>query len=404
MFFSAAALGFLVSSVAGKVIDVAVGDSTGATAFSPEAVFADVGDQVVFTFHQKNHTATQSSFANPCGPAEGGFDSLFMPVAANQTDNFPTYTITINDTKPVWVFCRQGENTAASHCGKGMVFAVNCPSSGTNSFDNFKAAALKIGADLQASAAAASSTPAATSTDSAAASAYTGPWTTADYGTATIAAAPTESVVTETVSLDTAVWTTTYSSYPGSPDATPSALSGSVIKVVVGGANGELTFTPANVQAKPRDVIQFEFHQKNHTATQSSFAAPCVRLKDTTTGNAIGLDSGFMPVDANATDFPVWNVTVNDTAPLWFYCRQHKPDGSSHCGSGMVFAVNAVEDSPRNFSAFKSLAATLNGTNATGATGTNGSGSGSGNGASAGSMFNVALSFGAAIAAAAVLL
>ncbi len=38
MFFSAAALGFLVSSVAGKVIDVAVGDSTGATAFSPEAV------------------------------------------------------------------------------------------------------------------------------------------------------------------------------------------------------------------------------------------------------------------------------------------------------------------------------------------------------------------------------
>lgn len=141
-----------------------------------------------------------------------------------------------------------------------MVFAVNCPSSGTNSFDNFKAAALKIGADLQASAAAASSTPAATSTDSAADSAYTGPWTTADYGTATIAAAPTESVVTETVSLDTAVWTTTYSSYPGSPDATPSALSGSVIKVVVGGANGELTFTPANVQAKPRDVIQFELY------------------------------------------------------------------------------------------------------------------------------------------------
>ncbi len=109
-----------------------------------------------------------------------------------------------------------------------------------------------------------------------------------------------------------------------------------------------------------------------------------------------------MPVDANATDFPVWNVTVNDTAPLWFYCRQHKPDGSSHCGSGMVFAVNAVEDSPRNFSAFKSLAATLNGTNVTGATGTNGSGSN--NGASAGSMFSVALSFGAAIAAAAVLL
>lgn len=404
MFFSAAAFGLvLASSVAGKIINVDVGDINGDTKFNPEATFADVGDQVVFTFHQKNHTATQSSFAAPCSHVDGGFDSGFMPVAANQTDNFPTYVVTVQDTKPLWVFCRQGENTAASHCGKGMVFAVNCPSSGTNSFDNFKASALKIGADLQASAAAASSTAAATSTDSAAGSAYTGPWTTADYGTATIPAVPTESVVTETVSVESAVWTTTYSSYPGSPDATPSSLSGSVIKVVVGGSNGELTFTPDNVQAKPRDVIQFEFHQKNHTATQSSFAAPCVRLKDATTGSAIGLDSGFMPVDANATEFPVWNVTVNDTAPLWFYCRQHKPDGSSHCGSGMVFAVNAVEDSPRNFSAFKSLAATLNGTNVTGATGTSGSGSGA-NGASAGSMFSVALSFGAAVAAAAVLL
>ncbi|RPD81853.1 hypothetical protein L226DRAFT_450467 [Lentinus tigrinus ALCF2SS1-7] len=402
MFFSAAAFGLvLASSVAGKVWNIDVGDTNGDTKFNPEAIFADVGDQVVFTFHQKNHTATRSSFAAPCSPVDGGFDSGFMPVAANQTDSFPTYTITVEDTNPIWVFCRQGENTAASHCGKGMVFAVNCPSTGANTFDNFKSSALKIGADLQASAAAAS-TVAATSTDSSAAAAYTGPWTTADYGTATIAAAPTESVVTETVSLDSAVWTTTYSSYPGSPDPTPSSLTGNVIKVVVGGSNGELTFSPDNVSASPRDIISFEFHQKNHTATQSSFAAPCVRLKDATTGSVIGVDSGFMPVDANATEFPVWNVTVNDTAPLWFYCRQHKPDGSSHCGAGMVFAVNAVEDSPRNFSAFKALATTLNGTNATGAT-TTGNG-GSDNGASAGGMFSVALSVGAAFAAAAVLL
>ena len=59
-------------------------------------------------------------------------------------------------------------------------------------------------------------------------------------------------------------------------------------------------------------------------------------------------------------------MTVNDTNPLWFYCRQHKPDGSSHCGSGMVFAVNPVQSSPRNFTAFQGLALALNGTNATG--------------------------------------
>ena len=109
-----------------------------------------------------------------------------------------------------------------------------------------------------------------------------------------------------------------------------------------------------------------------------------------------------MAVGANATEFPTWNVTVNDTTPLWFYCRQHAPDGSSHCGAGMVFAVNAVENSPRNFSAFKALAGTLNGT-----TSTNGSTSGSsgtGNGAATGAVFNAALSLGALFAAAAVLL
>ncbi|KAI0662711.1 hypothetical protein C8Q70DRAFT_577905 [Cubamyces menziesii] len=402
MFFSSAAarLSFglaLVSSVAAKVYDIQVGDANGSLTYSPEAIFADVGDQVVFHFHQKNHTATQSSFAAPCSPLAGGFDSGFMPVAANVTDNFPTFTVTVKDTKPLWFHCEQGANTAASHCGKGMVFAVNCgPDGSANSFSAFKQAALQIGQELQAAAASASSVEAQ----------YTGS-TTAAYGTATIPAEPSPIVVTETVTVETSSWVTVYSSYIGSPEATPSSLSGNVHKVVVGGSNGELTFTPANISAAPRDIISFEFHQKNHTATQSSFAAPCVRLKDAS-GNAIGLDSGFMPVGANATEFPIWNVTVNDTAPLWFYCRQHLPTGASHCGAGMVFAVNAVEDSPRNFSAFKGLAQQLNGTvsNNTQATGSSsGSGSGSGtNGAVVGKASSAALSLGALFAAAAMLL
>nr|VWP00834.1 Uncharacterized protein [Ganoderma boninense] len=398
MFFSAAAFGLsaLASTVSAKIINVQVGSAAGDLTYTPEAVFADVGDQVVFTFHQKNHTASQSSFAGPCSLVDGGLDSGFMPVAANQTDNFPTWTVTVKDTKPLWFYCRQGAKTAASHCGKGMVFAVNCgPDGSANSFTNFKQSALNIGAQLQASAAAASSAPAASSTID-----YTG-LTTAEYGSATIPAEPTGSIVTDTITAGSATWTTTYSSYPGSPDPTPSSLTPNVIKVVVGGSNGDLTFSPDSVSASPKDIISFEFHQKNHTATQSSFAAPCVRLKDTT-GNVVGLDSGFMPVDANATEFPVWNVTVNDTTPLWFYCRQHSPAGASHCGAGMVFAVNAVESSPRNFSAFKALAGTLNGTTSTNGS-TSGS-SGSGNGAATGTVFNAALSLGALFAAAAFLL
>lgn len=64
-----------------------------------------------------------------------------------------------------------------------------------------------------------------------------------------------------------------------------------------------------------------------------------------------------MPVAAGATTFPTFTVQVNDTAPIWAYCRQE-----SHCGQGMVFAVNANEASPKSFEAFEALAKQLNGT------------------------------------------
>ncbi|KAK7694506.1 hypothetical protein QCA50_001692 [Cerrena zonata] len=282
------------------------------------------------------------------------------PVPANQTDNFDTFTIVVNDTQPIWVTCEQAAGTAKSHCGAGMVFAVNCGADGApNSFTNFKNSALAIGQQLQ-SAASSSAAPSASATDSAVVS-----------GTVTIPPAPTESVVTATVTVESSTWTTIYSSYPGSPAATPVSLTGATHKVIVGSANGSLTFDPPSLSAAPRDVVTFEFHQKNHTVTQSTFDAPCV-------AKAEGFNSGFMAVADNATDFPTWSITINDTAPVWAYCAQHKPDGSSHCGAGMVFAVNPVDTSARNFTAFKSLAQAFNGTNSTGATGTGSGSSGSG--------------------------
>jgi hypothetical protein len=64
-----------------------------------------------------------------------------------------------------------------------------------------------------------------------------------------------------------------------------------------------------------------------------------------------------MPVSANATTFPTFTIQVNDTAPIWVYCRQ-----TGHCGQGMVFAANADECSPQSFEAFQALAIQLNGT------------------------------------------
>jgi plastocyanin len=335
--------------VSAAVFDVQVGAS--GLEFTPEALFANVGDQVVFHFNPKNHTVTQSAFADPCGPKEGGFDSGFMPVAANTSaELLPTYTITVNDTSPVWVYCKQAAKTAASHCGAGMVFSVNCPADGPNSFTNFKAAALKIGDDLKAAANATSAAqPSATDNT-----------LTAAYGGYTVPPEASATLVTQTITLDsTSIWTTTYSSYANAPAATPNSAEGSVIKVTVG-ADG-LTFDPPRVSANPRDVIMFEFHAKNHTVTQSSFADPCRKLTDNTT---TAFDSGFMPVNASLTEgFPTWNLTVNDTAPMWAYCKQKTP--SSHCGAGMVFAINSDETSARNFSAFQNLAKTLNGSTST---------------------------------------
>ena len=82
-----------------------------------------------------------------------------------------------------------------------------------------------------------------------------------------------------------------------------------------------------------------------------------------------------MPASANATTFPTFTVQVNDSSPIWAYCRQ-----ATHCGQGMVFAVNADEtgSSGKSFEAFQASAIRLNGTasNSTGSStsGKNGAG------------------------------
>jgi len=288
--------------VSATVYDIQVGKD-GQLAYSPEAISAQVGDQVVFHFNPKNHTVTQSSFAQPCGHKDGGFDSSFMPVMANSTQAQPTFTIQVNDTKPIWVYCRQ-----TGHCGKGMVFAVNCgPDGSPNSFQNFKNAALAQGAATNGS-----SSPSSSSS-------------TAATPSATPSSTPS-------------------STDPSAGAASTPAAGGQVHTVVVGGSS--LVFTPPNITAKPGDIVTFEFHQKNHTVTQSSFASPCSPLN---ANGVTGFDSNFMPVADGATSFPTFNFTVTSTKPVWAYCKQ---GAGAHCHAGMVFAINTDETSQQNFAAF----------------------------------------------------
>jgi hypothetical protein len=69
-----------------------------------------------------------------------------------------------------------------------------------------------------------------------------------------------------------------------------------------------LLYTPESITAAVGDMVMFVFMQKNHTATQSTFAEPCKKM-------AGGMDSGFM---ANPDGKPgvEWNMTVATTEPL----------------------------------------------------------------------------------------
>jgi len=61
--------------------------------------------------------------------------SSSKPVGDGVTD-FPTFTVPVNNTEAVWVYCAQG-----NHCSSGMVFAVNAATSGPNTFEAFRAKA-----------------------------------------------------------------------------------------------------------------------------------------------------------------------------------------------------------------------------------------------------------------------
>jgi plastocyanin len=284
--FNILRLSALFATVAVQVtavqLNVTVG-GPGIISYSPQFVTANVGDVVVFTFQQKNHTVTQSTLNNPCQPSAGGFDTGFIPVSPDNSEGpFPSAQLTVKDTQPIWAYCRQ-----AGHCQQGMVFAVN---PGSN-FAAFKSAAM------------AGNTP-------------------------TGSVSPPQSTSTPTSVV--------------SPPPTSTPGTGTDHRVVVGGT-GVLTFQPNTVTAQPGDTVTFEFHQKNHTATQSTFSDPCKPMSG-------GFNSGFKPVGDNATEFPTYTVPVNNTTPVWVYCAQ-----ANHCTSGMVFAVNAATTG-NTFDAFRAKA------------------------------------------------
>ncbi|CAO2658830.1 Nn.00g065530.m01.CDS01 [Neocucurbitaria sp. VM-36] len=123
------------------------------------------------------------------------------------------------------------------------------------------------------------------------------------------------------------------------------------MKAVATGMAPVLGYTPESITANVGDMVKFVFMQKNHTVTQSTFADPCRKMDG-------GMDSGFMPNPEGKAGVE-WNMTVETTEALWFYCKQQN---GIHCGKGMVFSINAATTGDKTMAAFKQLAVNTNGT------------------------------------------
>ncbi|KAJ7327899.1 hypothetical protein DFH08DRAFT_621436, partial [Mycena albidolilacea] len=87
--------------------------------FQPNVVLATNCTIVTFRFTgaQGNHSVTQSSFADPCQPLDGGFDSGWVSVKEELLSP-PEWNLTItNDQILIWFYCKQ--LLPVPHCRSG---------------------------------------------------------------------------------------------------------------------------------------------------------------------------------------------------------------------------------------------------------------------------------------------
>ncbi|TWU74622.1 hypothetical protein ED733_002106 [Metarhizium rileyi] len=102
--------------------------------------------------------------------------------------------------------------------------------------------------------------------------------------------------------------------------------SAKTITIAVG--KDGLTFTPSSVTAAKGDILEYHFY-KVHSVAMGDFANGC------TPAAQGGFFSGVIKASGNVANKEVFQVTVNDTDPMAFYCTV-----GSHCQNGMVGVVN----------------------------------------------------------------
>ncbi|KAK0764894.1 hypothetical protein N5P37_002366 [Trichoderma harzianum] len=128
----------LLSSLVGAVsaassLQVVTVGKSGSLSYSPDQLTANVGDKIEFQFFGPTHSVVQASFDEPCTAFNGG-TGFFAGMSTNGNGPNPnSFTITINDTKPVWFYCG-----FPGHCQAGMVGVINVSSNKSETLDIFR--------------------------------------------------------------------------------------------------------------------------------------------------------------------------------------------------------------------------------------------------------------------------
>lgn len=67
------------------------------------------------------------------------------------------------------------------------------------------------------------------------------------------------------------------------------------------------------------DIIEFDFFPTNHSVIRAEYKFPCVPY-ELTGVDKVGFYSGFQPVDAILPNPPKFQIRVNDSNPIFYYC------------------------------------------------------------------------------------
>ncbi|KAK4199110.1 hypothetical protein QBC40DRAFT_282525 [Triangularia verruculosa] len=104
-----------------------------------------------------------------------------------------------------------------------------------------------------------------------------------------------------------------------SPTASDSSSStGPATRTIAVGLEGH-AFTPKETTANVGDIIKFNFYPGGHRVSRAEFGFPCIPY-EYVNGNTGGFWTGVFNPQAILNPPPSYEVRVNDTKPIFFYC------------------------------------------------------------------------------------